>query len=269
MVLTDLLPFVCAILALLLIWQYHQNQILTGRIQAIDIFDGSGIRMYVYATPEDEGICDACREVNGMVFLPSRVARKDFTPQRSPCTNKGRCTIVQVSLYGAWPEATKVVKRLRSAGKEGSCHLPLDELVGLVKGKLNASDDIATDRLAVVMLAALGSETADSASAQSCYRQIIQQAQEVRDLPLVVPAYLRSTELLARQGRPEEALAIIEEFEKRYPQGKTGPSHPTRTQRGVMTIEKSRLKTALSRVKPQAAQQALPKAAALTAKSVV
>ena len=245
----NLWPYVSAILALLLIWQYHKNQILTGRIQAVDIFDGSGIRMYVYATPDDDGICDSCREVNGMVYLPSRVARKDFTPHRSPCTTKGKCTVVTVSLYGAWPEAAKVVTRLRSSGKDGCCHLTLEELVELVKGKWKSTDNAATDRFAVLMLAALGSEKADSDSALTCYAQIIEQAQEVRDVPLVVPAYLRSTELLVRQGRTEDAQAIIEAFEKRYPQGKTGPSQPTRTQRGLMTIEKTRLKTAAHRPK--------------------
>ncbi len=266
---SDLWPYVSAILALLLIWQYHQNQILTGRIKAVDIFDGSGIRMYVYATPDDEGTCEACREVNGKAFLPSIVARKDFSPWHTACINTGRCTVVRVGLYGSWPEAARVVQRLRSAGKEGSCHLSFEELVGLIKGKSKATDSAPTDRFAVVMLAALGCEKVDAGSALTCYQQIIQQAQEVRDLPLVAPAYLRSVEILARQGQNEEALALVEQFEKRYREGKSGPNHPTRIQRGMISIEKTRLKTAVNRAKPKAEPQPQPDAAEVTAKTVV
>ena len=45
----DFLSHLVGILLLLLVWQYHQMQVLAGRIQAFDIFDRSGIRMFVFA----------------------------------------------------------------------------------------------------------------------------------------------------------------------------------------------------------------------------
>ena len=268
MEMSDLWPYICAILALLLIWQYHQNQVLTGRIQAVDIFDRSGIRMYVYATPDDDEICESCREVNGMAFLPSRVARKDFSPRRNPCANKGRCPVVMVGLYGAWQEARQVVQQLRSGEKEGMVQLPVEELIGLTKGNWQGSVSAATDRLSVVMLGALTSEDTDPSAAIAGYQQIIQQAAEVRDLPLVVPAYLRLTDLLDRQGRSSEALGVIEDFEKRFPPNKTGPYYPKGLQRGLLTIKKSHLKTALNYVKSPAAPQSPSDTEAVETKSI-
>lgn len=244
---SDLLPYVCAVLALLLIWQYHQNQVLTGRIQAVDIFDRSGTRMYIFATPEDDEICDACREVNGMTFLPSRVARKDFHPRRAPCSNRDRCLIVMTGLYGAWPEAKEVVQRLRSARSQDGLRLSCEEMVGLTEGSWQSSVSAATDRLAVAMLAALTGEQLHPEAAEAGYRQVINDAKEVRDLTLVVPAYLRLTHLLARDGRTDEALNVIDDFERRYPKDKTGPHYPKGVHRGMMTIMKSRLKTAVPR----------------------
>ncbi len=267
MVIYDLLPYMCAILLLLLVWQYHRVQVLAGRIQAVDIFDRSGIRMYLFATPDDEQICDSCREVNGMVFLPSRVAKAEFTPLRSPCSEGGRCTLVMVGLYGAWPEASQVVQELRAAGNGGSPHLSFEEMVGLTKGSWQASVSATTDRLAVVMLTALSSEKLDPVAAISGYQQVIQQAEEVRDLPLVVPAYLRLTQLLERYDRTDEAFALIEDFEKRFPQHTTGPYDPKALQRGLLTIKKSHLRTSLHD-RAAAAKQRSPRGAdSLTPKS--
>ena len=267
MVFSDLLPYICAILLLLLVWQYHQIQVLSGRIQAVDLFDRSGIRMYLYATPDDEEICESCREVNGMVFLPSTVAKGEFTPLRSPCSNKERCTVVMVGVYGAWPEASQVVRELRAARKEGSLHLSFEELIGLTKGSWQASVSATTDRLAVMMVTALSSEKLDPVAAISGYQQVIQQAEEVRDLPLVVPAYLRLTQLLERYDRTDEAFALIEDFEKRFPQHKTGPYDPKAIQRGRLTIKKSRLRTALNDQAAAAKQRSPRGADSLTTKS--
>ena len=265
MEMADLWPYICAILALLLIWQYHQNQVLTGRIQAVDIFDRWGIRMYVFATPDDEEICESCREVNGMVYLPSRVAKRDFTPLKTPCTNKGRCLVLMIGLYGAWQEARQVVQKLRSgAKKEGMLQLTVEELIGMTKGGWEGSVSAATDRLSVVMLGALNAEGTDPYASVFAYQQIIQEAQEVRDLPLIVPAYLRLTGLLDRQGRTQEALEVIEDFEKRYPPSKTGPYFPKGMQRGLMTIKKSRLKTATNYVKASAPEPSPTEAGDLT-----
>ena len=47
-VLPDFLPYLLAVFGLLVLWQYHQIQVMKGRIRAIDIFDRSDIRMYLY-----------------------------------------------------------------------------------------------------------------------------------------------------------------------------------------------------------------------------
>ena len=60
------------------------------------------------------------------------------------------------------------------------------------------------------MLSALVSEKNDPFVSIAGYREVIKHAQEVRDLPLVVPAYLRVTDVLARQGRTDEALEAID-----------------------------------------------------------
>jgi hypothetical protein len=244
-VISDILPYLCGILGLLLLWQYHQKQVLTGRIQATDIFDRSGIRMYVFATPEDGQICKKCWEANGMVLLPSQVANKDFGPRGGSCANSGRCTVVMAGLYGAWLEARNVVHRLQAAGRKGSLKLSAQELSELLKGNWEQSVSATTDRLAVLMLAALNGEKKSPDAAINAYRLAIREAKQVHDLPLVVPAYLRLAEVLVNGNQTDEALAVVQEFEQRYPrQGRTRPYDPTETQRGLMAIKKSRLKTA-------------------------
>lgn len=249
-VLSDVLPYLTGILGLFLLWQYHEKQVLTGRIQAIDIFDRSGIRMYLFATPDNDSTCEPCREMNGMAFLPSRVAGKDSASHRKPCTNGNKCTVVMVGLYGAWVEARAALERLRAARNTGVVRLESDKLLGLIKGKWESSVSAATDRLSVVMLAALASERATPEAALAGYLKVIQEAKEVRHLPLVVPAYIRLTEVLMTMGQSDEARAVIQEFEDRYPrQGKSGPYGPNEIERGLMTIKKSRLKTAPAVVK--------------------
>lgn len=244
-VISDLLPYLCGILGLLLLWQYHQKQVLAGRIQAIDIFDRSGIRMYVFAAADDGQICDVCWEANGMVYLPSQVASKDFVPRRGPCANSGRCTIVMAGMYGGWLEARNVIHRLRAAGTKGSLKLSVQELADLLKGNWEQSVSATTDRLSVLMLAALSGEKKNPEAAINAYRLAIREAKEVHDLPLVVPAFLRLGEVLVNLGRTDEAKGVVQEFEERYPRGgKTKPYDPTETQRGLMAIKKSRLKSA-------------------------
>jgi tetratricopeptide (TPR) repeat protein len=115
----------------------------------------------------------------------------------------------------------------------------------LLKGNWEAGVSAATDRLAVLMLAALSGEKKNPDAAINAYRLAIREAKEVHDLPLVVPAYLRLAEVLVNMSRTDEALALIQEFEARYPrEGKTRPYDPTETQRGLIAIKKSRLKTA-------------------------
>ena len=47
----DFIPYTLAILGMLLLWKLHALQVQAGRIQAIDIWDRSGIRMLVHAGP--------------------------------------------------------------------------------------------------------------------------------------------------------------------------------------------------------------------------
>ncbi|NJN36870.1 MAG: hypothetical protein HC794_07205 [Nitrospiraceae bacterium] len=74
----DVTIYLVGILGLLVVWQYYQMQIMAGRILAVDIFDRSGIRMYLYVTPDDDHICEVCAASNGRVYVPSQVAKKIF-----------------------------------------------------------------------------------------------------------------------------------------------------------------------------------------------
>ena len=69
-------------------------------------------------------------------------------------------------------------------------------------------------------------------------------------MPLIVPAYFRLVELLTTQGRTAEALQFIEQFEKRYKGGKSGPYAPTEKQLALMRIKKSHLKNAARMTAP-------------------
>jgi hypothetical protein len=238
----DIFPYLSALLGLIVVWQYHEKLVLTGRIQAIDIYDRSGIRMYLYAIPDDDTVCASCREAHGKVFLTSVVARKEFTPLGHPCINPQECTGVLLGLYGAWPEARAVVQRLRE-GKTGSIQLSHEELHRMLKGPWERSVSAATDRFAVQMLVALIAEQKQPEAVMQQYREIIDQAKEVRHLSLLLPAYLRLAHLLVRAGKPSEALQVIEQFETRYDRNKSGPHYPSDKQRGVMTIMKSHLRT--------------------------
>lgn len=61
----DVTVYRVVILGLLVVWQYYQTQIMAGRILAVDIFDRSGTRMYVYVIPDDDHICDVCSASHG------------------------------------------------------------------------------------------------------------------------------------------------------------------------------------------------------------
>src|SRR2546430_17240266 len=95
--------------------------------------------MYVFATPDDGQICKACWEANGMVYLPSQVANKDFVPRGSSCANSGRCTIVMAGVYGGWLEARNVVRRLRGDRGTGCLKLSAQGPAGLGAGKRGQS----------------------------------------------------------------------------------------------------------------------------------
>jgi hypothetical protein len=240
-IIPDILPYLVAILALLVVWQYHQMQVLKGRILAVDIFDRSGVRMYLFVVPADKSTCSICRESHGKAFLPSVVAKKHFTPLRGQCSNPMGCGGLLVGIYGAWPEARQAVERLRAAKSSGTIQLSGQEISAFINGPWECSISAAADRVAVHMLEAMVAEESKPDTAMRNYRYVIEQAKEMRHLPFVVPAYFRLVELLTRQGRYQEVVDLIGQFESRYKDRNTGPYVPTETQRGLMSIRKSRL----------------------------
>jgi hypothetical protein len=237
----DVTLYLVAILGLLVVWQYYQMQIMAGRILAVDIFDRSGIRMYIYVTPDDDSICEVCADANGRVFPPSQVAKRGFSPIEGKCKRPSPCTGVLVGLYGAWLEARGVLERLRANLKKGGIQLSPEELRAMVNGQWERSISAETDRLAVHMIEALCYEKVNPAVAIAGYRYVVEEAKEVRHLMLLVPAYLRLAQLLVRSGEGSEALEIIERFESRFPATKRGPHFPSEEQREVMKTRKTHL----------------------------
>jgi len=237
----DFMPSLVGILVLLVIWQYHQKQVLAGRIQAVDIFDRSGIRMFIYAAPDSVRICEACRMASGTVYLPSQVAKNESIQLQTQCARAEKCTTVLVPLYGSWLEARGVVERLKANRKKGHIALSPEELRCVINGQWERSISAVTDRLGVHMLEGLAYETINPELAICSYRYVIDQAQEIRHLLLLVPAYMGLIELLAKQGRPEEALQVIEQYESRFPQNQRGRHYPTEQQRRWVSTKKSYL----------------------------
>ena len=235
----DLLWALIAILVLLVIWQYYKMQIMAGRILAVDIFDRSGIRMYVYATANDGKTCPTCSAINGRVYLPSLVAKRGFSPLETACRKPTPCVGALLGLYGGWPEARHALELLRQDQKQGWVALSQPEFRGLLDGAWERSISAETDRLSMYMLTALTDENQKPELAIGHYGYIIEHGKEVRHHTLLVPAYLQVTQLLVNAKRWGDALKMIEHFETRYPQTDSGPHFPSAQQRGEM----KRLKT--------------------------
>ena len=243
-VLPDFLPYLVAIFGLLVLWQYYQLRVMKGRILAIDIFDRSGIRMYLYVVTDDLQACEVCRSAHGTVFPPSEVMKSRFSPIKGSCKSPGYCIGFLVGLYGAWPEANRIVARLRMSRKREPIQLSQDELREVILGPWEFSISANTDRLGINMLEAVLGDCANPNAAIDKYRRTLEYAKEIRHLPLIVPVYFRLLELLTRQENITEALRLIEEFEKRYKGGKSGPYAPTEKQIDLMKTKKSYLKNA-------------------------
>lgn len=237
----DITMYLVAILVLLVLWQYYQMQIMAGRILAVDIFDRSGTRMYIYVTPDDDHICEVCSESNGRVFLPSQVAKKGFSPLDGKCKRPTPCPGVLVGLYGGWLEARGVLELLRTNLKKVGIQLSAEELRVMVNGQWERSISAETDRLGIHMIEALGYEKINQGVSLAGYRYVVEEAKEVRHLMLLVPAYLRLVQLLVRAGEGAEALELIERFENRFPATKRGPHFPSDEQREVMKTRKTHL----------------------------
>jgi hypothetical protein len=239
----DVVPYLFAILGLLLVWQLHEIQVRAGRIAAVDFWERSGIRMFIHVTPNDAIACQGCREASGKVFPPETVASKGFQAQNSPCTNPGGCRCQLVGLYGGWPEAVQVQTRL----KEGTEPIRLsdEELSRMLDGARERTAGASADRISIHMLRAMRAESTDPAAAVDHYRYVLDHAREARDLAFVAPAYLRVSELLERMDRPAEALVAVEKFFKAWAEKKLGPTGPTEANREMMASRKTRLETLL------------------------
>jgi hypothetical protein len=237
----DVLVALIAILTLLVVWQYYKMQIMAGRILAVDIFDRSGVRMYLYATSNDGQACKSCSAANGRVFLPSMVAKDDFSPLEAACIKPTPCTGVLVGLYGGWLEARRVLDHLRSQHKQGHVHLALSELQRVVDGPWERSVSAETDRLSMYMLSAMLYEEAKQDVAIGNYGYVIEHAKDVQHLTLLVPAFLRLTQLLVRAERWAEALKVIEQFESRFPSSGAARHFPSVKQRDLMRIMKTQV----------------------------
>lgn len=241
LVIPDIMPYLLGVLGLLLIWQFYKLQVLAGRIQAVDFWDRSGTRMFIHSTIQDEHACGPCQEANGHVFLPSLSTAKNFTTLREPCANSSGCRCLVIGIYGAWREAQRLVEYLRKRSKKAPLKLNDRVIKELLAGDWEKTISAGADRIAIHMLEAMRMEGSDPEAALFRYRFVVSQASSARDLYLVVPAYIRLVDLLAKLERHEEALEVIHEFEKRYEGKKPVAPFPTEAQKGAMSIHKARL----------------------------
>jgi hypothetical protein len=237
----DVTGYLVAILGLLVMWQYYQMQILAGRVLAVDLFDRSGTRMYVYVMPDDDHVCEVCAASHGRVFLPSQVAKKQFSPLIGKCRRPTRCDGALVGLYGAWLDARTVLEQVRQNLKKDGIQLSAEEVRTLVNGQWERHVSADTDRLGVRMIEAFIRERLDPEVSLEGYRYVVDEAKEVRHLMFLAPAYLRFTQLLLDAGEEAEALDTIERFEARFPTTKRGLHFPSDEQRAIMKTKKARL----------------------------
>lgn len=235
------------VLGLLVIWQFHQNQVLAGRIYAVDFWDIAGIRMFVHATVQDGRACPTCEAADGYIFLPSLATRRNFSTLHGACTSARGCRCLIVALYGGWPEANHLIQVLRKRSRTKAMRLSEGELQTLFKGPWEKSVTSAGDRLTLLMLEAMQLEGGNHQKAVALYRIIIKEASGARDLRLVAPAYLRLAEVVEGVEGPEAALRTIEEFERRFARRRKVFYYPTESQRDVLASRKFRLESNLRR----------------------
>jgi len=243
---SELIIYLLAIAGLLGLWLFHQMQVRSGRIQAVDLFDRSMVRLYLYATPDGFPFCEVCAQAQGSAFLSSRVGKKGFSPLEGACSHAGRCQGCLIGLYGGWLEARALVARLETLPKKTRARLSRAELGSLVKGEWDKSVSADTDRVSIHMLEGLCHEKSDVHAAVAGYRYVIDHAKDTRHLSLVVPATLRLLAVLGRIGREKEASQVVEEFERRFPIDYTGCHGPSADQRRILEEEKALLWKRLS-----------------------
>lgn len=235
----EVVPYLLAILGLLIIWQIHNIQVRAGTIKAVDIWSQSGIRLFIQAAPEDPHNCEACRDAYGMAFLPAVVAAKKFRPTEQACANPGECRCLMVGLYGAWPEAERLQVQLKA--HDGRVRLSREKFGALLNGAQARRSGVNVDQVSLAILEAMRAEESNPHVAIDHYRFVVNNAKEERDLPFVVPSYLRLTDLLERAGRHKDALEIVERFYKVFGEKSQKRHGPTQDQLAVMSLRKTRL----------------------------
>ncbi len=241
LIISDLAMYLFAVLGLLLLWQFHQIQVLNGRIYAVDFWDISGIRILFHISMLDTQACRTCRQAHGTAFLPSLATKKDFSSLEHPCSSPEGCRCLIVGLYGGWPEANNLIKFLRKHGKKQAIKLEHQQVEELLKGPWQKSVSAAEDRLTLYMLDGIFKEKKNPAESIQHYRQVINEASGARDLRLLVPAFLRLSELLEKSNQFHESLAITKQFEHRFLKHKKIFYYPSAEQRWVMAVRKSRI----------------------------
>ena len=225
--------YLFGILALFGLWLFHQLQVRSGRIQAIDLFDRSVVRFYLFVLPENRPSCPACQQAQGRVFLPSVAGKVGFSPLEGPCTGTVPCQGVLVGLYGGWAEAREIVSRLQRSPRKHPLRLSSNEILGLAKGAWSKSISADSDRISMHLLEGWCFTTSDLAAAIEGLRYVVDRAKEARHLSSVVPASLRLMELLLKAGRDEDARAAIEQFELRFLPDRHEADGPTFVQRAA------------------------------------
>ena len=242
----DLIPYFLSVLGLLLIWQMHEIQAKSGRIDAMDFWVVSGIRIFLYGTPCDTSACPACRSAHGMGFLPAYIASQSFRTQIPKCSNPIGCRCLLVGLYGAWPEAEQARKQLK--WKSSKVQLTDDQLQLFVEGGKTRRAGFSADRISLILLEAMQLEKTDPKAAINRYRFVVEEAQESRDLPFVISAYLRLSELLESVGDDQEAREVVSNFLERYRRRRRGLRlrrgeryRPTEAQLAMMSTRRTRL----------------------------
>ncbi len=245
----DILPYLLAILGLLLLWQLYDIQAKAGRIQKVDVWGRSGIRFFLHMHVYDPQACAACRAAGATAYLPTVVAAKRVSSRVAGCSNATGCRCLLVGLDGKWQAAQRLYAKLSSAG--GKVVVSADEVKQLLDGAQAVRKGLGGDLVSACLLSAMHAETDRPEFAVEQYRTVIEQAKTERDLPLLLPAYVRAIELLEQIDRRDQALALVERFLQTFgaPAANrlAGLATPPQDLLSSMSLRRTRLTAALSR----------------------
>jgi hypothetical protein len=216
--------------------------------------------MFLYGTPCDISACAACRSAHGLGFLPSFVASKRFREQIPRCGNPIGCRCLLVGVYGAWPEAERARKQLQ--WHHGKIQLTDAHLQALVEGGKTRRAGFSADRISLILLEAMQLEKTDPKGAINRYRFVVEEAEDKRDLPFVISAYLRLSDLLESVGEEHEAHEVVINFLDRYTRKssrrkvrrllRSDRYRPTEGQVAVMSTRRTRLEALIALPDPTA-----------------